>query len=484
MALSILNNIPSLAAQNQLTITGANLQKTLYRLSSGSRINTGADDAAGLAIADGLRANVSALSQSARNATDGVGKLQVADGALAQVTNLLNRAVTLATESGTGTVSDSQRVALNNEFSSIKQELVRIGQKTTFNGDTIFNASASTVDKNNISASAKAATPGTALTTGKKLVITDSDTGKSFTFATDGTLTSQDLVDSINTSTAISAKASFDSGGYLQITDSNTNGSLTVVSSDITELGTVAAKTLKDPNKFQAASAVAAGTALTTSQSIVITNSANGNTFNFATDGVKTMQNLIDSINGSNVGATASLDSSNKLVITDNSGTGVLAVASTLTQTGVIDRVNQAGSASTDIFLSDGTSNGAGSISITIGQLSDAHIGFGNGYIDLSTNDLLTSDNATVALNKINKAIANVAADRGNLGASINRLGAASNVISAQIQNLSAAEDGIRAADIAQEVANMTKYTILNQTGISALAQSNQMQQSVLSLLR
>ena len=158
MALSILNNIPSLAAQNQLSITGAGLQKTLYRLSSGSRINSGADDAAGLAIADGLRANVSALTQSARNATDGVGKLQVADGALAQVTNLLNRAVTLATEAGTGTVSDTQRKALNTEFTSIKAELVRIGQKTSFNGDSIFNSAAAPTDKNTLVGSAAIAT--------------------------------------------------------------------------------------------------------------------------------------------------------------------------------------------------------------------------------------------------------------------------------------------------------------------------------------
>src|SRR5512140_3620290 len=126
MALSILNNIPSLAAQNQMTITNSSLQKTLFRLASGSRINSGADDAAGLAIADGLRANITGLTQSSRNATDGIGKLQVADGALAQVTTLLNRAVTLATESATGTVSDgSQRAALDSEFTSIKAEIDR-----------------------------------------------------------------------------------------------------------------------------------------------------------------------------------------------------------------------------------------------------------------------------------------------------------------------------------------------------------------------
>jgi flagellin len=205
----------------------------------------------------------------------------------------------------------------------------------------------------------------------------------------------------------------------------------------------------------------------------------------FATNGTKTVDDLIAAINSdTNISATASLDSNNKLSIVDKDGNGSLSVVSDMTNTGTIARAQQSGSAVTDIFLSDGTSAGAGSISVTIGILSDTKIGFGSNSVDISGNDLLTKDNATAALTKITSAISNVAADRGTLGAAINRLGAASNVISNQIQNLSAAEDGIRAADIAQEVANMTKYTILNQTGISALAQSNQMQQSVLSLLR
>src|SRR5579884_3356983 len=148
MALSILNNIPSLAAQNQLAITGSNLQRTLFRLSSGSRINSGADDAAGLAIADGWRANITALTQSSRNATDGVGMLQVADGALSQVPSLLNRAVTLATEATNGTVSNSQRTALNAEFLAIKAEIDRIGSNTTYNGTRIFGGTSGS-DKNN-----------------------------------------------------------------------------------------------------------------------------------------------------------------------------------------------------------------------------------------------------------------------------------------------------------------------------------------------
>ena len=145
MAISILNNIASLEAQNQLSITQTNLQKTLFQLSSGSRINSGADDAAGLAIANGLQANITALTQSANNANDGVGALQVADGALSQVTTLLNRAVTLSTEASTGTVSSAQRGALDAEFTQIKAEIDRIGSTTTFNGTSVFTASTTSI---------------------------------------------------------------------------------------------------------------------------------------------------------------------------------------------------------------------------------------------------------------------------------------------------------------------------------------------------
>jgi flagellin len=275
MSLSILNNIPSLQAQNQLEATNSGLQKTLFRLSSGSRINSGADDAAGLAIADGLKANISALNQSASNANDGIGQLQVADGSLNQVTSLLNRAVTLATESATGTVGSSQRTALNAEFTSIKAEIDRIGANTTFNGTSVFSAS------------------------------------------------------------------------------------------------------------------------------------------------------------------------------------------------------------TTSVFLSDAGSSS--SIGTTTGVLSSSNI---NGATSLSTDDLTTADTAATALTDINNAIANVAALRGTLGANINRLQSANAVITNQVQNLSAAEDQIRGADIATEVGNLSKFQILNQTGISALAQANQSQQSILKLLQ
>ena len=145
MSLGVLNNIAAIYAQNNLNQTQNSLQNTLTQLSSGSRINSGADDAAGLAVANGLGANVTALTQSAQNASDGIGLLQTADGALSQVTNLLNRAVTLATEAANGTLNDNQVSSANQEYQNILGEIGNIGNTTNFNGNSVFSAAAKTV---------------------------------------------------------------------------------------------------------------------------------------------------------------------------------------------------------------------------------------------------------------------------------------------------------------------------------------------------
>jgi flagellin len=142
MSLTILNSVSSLTAENALSSTQMSLQKTLTELSTGLKINSGSDDAAGLAIANGLGANISALTQSSQNASDGVGLLQTADGALSQVTSLLNRAVTLATEASNGGLSTSQADALNTEYQSILTEIGNIGTTTNFNGEAVFGTTA------------------------------------------------------------------------------------------------------------------------------------------------------------------------------------------------------------------------------------------------------------------------------------------------------------------------------------------------------
>ncbi|HEX4064587.1 MAG TPA: flagellin [Acidobacteriaceae bacterium] len=144
MPLGVLNNISAIYAENNLNQTQSSLQNVLTQLSSGSRINSGADDPAGLSIANGLAANSAALTQSSSNASEGVGFLQVADGALSQVTSLLTSAVTLATEAGGGTLSSSQMSAANQEYQDILSQIGTIGSTTEYNGIQVFSGDQTT----------------------------------------------------------------------------------------------------------------------------------------------------------------------------------------------------------------------------------------------------------------------------------------------------------------------------------------------------
>src|SRR6202451_3625010 len=139
MALGVLNNLSAIYAENNLNNTNSSLQTVLQQLSSGSKINSGADDAAGLSLVNGLEANSMALTQSETNATEGVGLLDVADGALSQVTSLLDRAITLATEASNGTLNSTQEGAANQEYQSILAEVSNIGQTTTYNQEQVFD---------------------------------------------------------------------------------------------------------------------------------------------------------------------------------------------------------------------------------------------------------------------------------------------------------------------------------------------------------
>jgi flagellin len=136
---SILSNIASLNGQIQLSKTNQALTQTISRLSSGKRINSGADDAAGLMIADTLQANVRAIDQAIRNANDSVSAGQIADSSLAEITNLLTRSVSLAEEAATETIDANGRTALNNEFKEIQAEIARIASQSNFGGVKIFS---------------------------------------------------------------------------------------------------------------------------------------------------------------------------------------------------------------------------------------------------------------------------------------------------------------------------------------------------------
>jgi flagellin len=705
MALSVLNNIPSLVAQNNLAVTSNNLQNTLFQLSSGSKINSGSDDPAGLSIVNGLQANISALTQSSQNATDGVGQLQVADGALSQVTTLLNRAVTLATEAANGGLTTAQFSAITNEYGSITSEINRIGQATNFNGTQVFSSvnaanpnQAVTTNNSSItagsnltagqtttvqlgnntaytytaggatasiiaSASGGALTANTALVDGESVVIGNGTNNSAFvvdplvytgattvTAATATTLNDNltvvngggtttyaggaistvaawltgfnaagaangvaatlnaagklvitsttgitavtpnagnttdfgalaettekvgDLINQIN-STANGFTASL-VGGNLNITSASGVVSLAAGNSLATTVGTLTAtntvqnlinginssglgvtaslgnatntNALVSANTVTAAGVLTAGSTVTLSSGTA-TNGVSPNTFIYTVaqnpDTVTgqsaaaslSVQNLIDAINTSGTPFHAYIDSTSHLEITDGSYSGNIAATGTLLGAGspgafspqaqfqqleVTDAQNRSnlavqsndavlgyvanvgnnplkggnadafvapgtatGASGASVFISDGqVSNAFNTIKVAVGALSATQIGTNS--TTLLSQNLGTASGASAALTVINNAISNVAAMRGTIGAGVNRLNSATNVINTQIQNLTSAQSSIQDANIGQVVANMSKYQVLEQTGISALAQANQNEQAVLKLLQ
>lgn len=713
MALTILNNIAAIAAENQLNITSNNLTSTLEQLSSGSRINSGADDPAGLSVADGLQANITALTQSAQNATNGVGQLQVADGALSQVTTLLNRAVTLATEAANGGLTTDQFSAITNEYSSIVSEINRIGNATNFNGNPVFSSTTAPNPSEAVSMAQSSLSANQALTAGTttsvqignapaytftagaagatvlgttslaaqglNTTIANGETltlsngsgagqgtvnftaatqkwGGSATVVNSGTvlaagdtftLTSTDggsvnysftagdhvsnLLTALNASGDANVKAYVDSAGHLTITSAagdnltvtqsaqsktdvgtlvatqdtvgdlinqintsgygmsasingnnvfqvtSSTGNLTVSNNTISPaLGTVAVtNTLQDlingingsglgvtaslqsvTNTNQLQTTVTGNPVLSGASAVVGTitlnsgtpgaNGASPNTYTFTAGTTKdpitgatatTVQGLIDSINDSGTPFHAFLQNG-KLEVTDSSYSGNISATYTgvtmagasvtsfanpasATQLEISDPLNRGdltvanndsvlgyvantssnplqggnadsfvapgqtnGSSGASVFISDGnvTNPLYNTIQVQVGLLNANQIG--NNTTTLSTQNLGTASGAASALTVINNSISDVASMRGTIGAGINRLNSATNVINTQVQNLTSAQSSIQDANVGQVVASLSKYQILEQTGISALAQANQNQQAILKLLQ
>ena len=206
MSLGILTNVAATYAENNLNQTQNSLSKVLQQLSSGSRINSGADDAAGLSIADGLTANQAALTQSAQNAQNGVGLLQTADGALSQVTNLLDRATTLATEAANGGLTAAQSTAADTEFQSIITEIGNIGTSTNFNSTNVFSATPTNfvVSDGTVGGTTTIAATVGALTSAS-VGVTATDVAGVITTAAGEDLSTQNLTSQASAKTALTA---------------------------------------------------------------------------------------------------------------------------------------------------------------------------------------------------------------------------------------------------------------------------------------
>jgi len=422
MALGVLNNLSSLYAANNLNNTNASLQKVLQQLSSGSKINSGSDDAAGLSLVNGLQANSLALTQSNTNAQEGVGLLQVADGALSQVNNLLNRAVTLATEVSNGTLTTTQGAAANQEYQSILSEINNIGATTTFNSNQVFTGLAA----------------GTNIYTGDS-----SSTGAAIDNLYFASLTSSTVGDSGGTVVQSSA------GQFVD---------LSKFTGAVTNTAATAADTITGGLKFTITNPDATTTNFTTTATTV-----SGLITEINKDGIPGVSASLSTVGATGVGTGATTDIG--LLLTNTNSSVVIAQASLLdTTSGEAAPSLQASTKSTE----------------TISYQKSAT----ESQTNLAATDLTSAANAQSALNTINAAINNVSAQRGYLGAQVNTLNAISQVATTQQQNIVAAQNSVQATDYAAATSALSKYEILSQTGISALAQANSLQQEVTKLLQ
>ncbi len=492
MALTINTNVASLNAQRNLGRTQGELATSMERLSSGLRINSAKDDAAGLAISDRMTSQIRGLNQAARNANDGISLAQTAEGAMQESTNILQRMRELSVQAANATNSAADRAALQAEVNQLKTEMNRIAQSTTFNGLRILDGSF-------VSQQFQVG-PNANETIGVSIQsMAADDLGRYAVYATNHTA---------NQGTGSSATAS-----------ANTVTSNTIGAQNLTITGS---KGTTNPPIAIAAGATAwkIASQITNAASqtgVTATARTEATIDNLQNDGVVTMT-IGSGGNTATINASVTQSDLGELatVINDQSGTtGVTATVNagkiTLTQAEgkdivISDFTNSAGG-TVDVTGADNnsvqlTSGGADSTRVA-GTIefssqdsytvsSDATAAAGSivdsdqisALEEVTTIDISTVENANKALKIVDAALGKIDAQRGDLGALQNRFESTIANLKNVAENLTAARSRIRDADIAQETSEMTKANILQQAGVSILTQANQTPQLALQLLQ
>jgi flagellin len=483
--ISIQTNVDSLNAQDNLNINQQLQSNTIQQLTSGYRINSSADDAAGLAVANQYRNNLAELNQGVNNANDAISQLQIVDGGLSNISTILDRLKTLATESASSTFTGN-RATLNQEYQSLTSEITRQASNinlnsggssnsvlTTYIGGASSAANATvTVDLSGANNAVDAAslglsntsilgssggsvgfsgnttnlyTPGTVYAKGGSEAFTFNLAGQSVTATVNGGVNGVDAQDAI---TQLNQQL-------------NGSGVTAVIGNDGTlQFSGSAAFTVKDGG------VTGGGTALNGSAT-----KTSDNTSLYTLDGPASFTTL--------TGAdTLSFTSGSQTVnVSLASGTTLATAISTINaQTSGIGVYAVLNSAGTGISLQ---SSSAFSVSDTTSGVVT-----GGAATAPTTTPATGTANADAAVTAINNAIQQLGLVQGRVGAGENTLNYAVNLANSQISNFSTAQSDIRDANVAQDAANLTKSQVLVQTSIAALAQANSEPQSVLKLLQ
>lgn len=486
MSSTINTNINSLTAQRNLGMNQSALSTAMTRLSSGLRINSAKDDAAGLAISDRMTSQIRGLSQAARNSNDAISLTQTAEGALGGISNNLQRIRELAVQSANGTNSSSDRAAIQAEVLQLSSEINRVATTTQFNGLNLLDGSLGGASFQ-VGANANQ-TINVAVASAKA-----SDLGSNTIQqgATPGVI-----------STATATAVNGNGGGALIL---NGNGQTVTIPAGSNAAGT-SAGTLAGLVNAQTSTTGITASAVTTATVSTVT----AGTVAFTLQGSNTtaisisatissgsdLADIAKAVNAQsvNTGITATSDKAGNMVLTSLTGDDIKlttgAVPGGFSTATTVGRTGTAASAAIGI---SGTTTVGGDITF------DSKSGFsitaadttltgsttnGSTTSKVSAIDVSTTAGATSALKVVDSALAQVSDQRAALGAVQNRFESTISNLQTTGENLSASRSRIQDADFAQETANLSRSQILQQAGTAMVAQANQLPQGVLALLR
>ncbi|HTQ36804.1 MAG TPA: flagellin [Steroidobacteraceae bacterium] len=497
MSLVINTNIMSLNAQRNLAASGSDLATSLQRLSSGLRINSAKDDAAGLAISTRMTTQINGLDQAVRNANDGISLAQTTEGALEEMTNNLQRIRELAVQSANASNSDSDRAALDQEVQQRIAEINRSANQTSFNGRKVLDGSFGsatfqiganvgetigiTLDNTTSMQTAAIGKIATATSYDISDLFSGGNTGVSGAFTVGGTSGATDTVTltvggvGITTAALGAGATSSAVAGAIDTAIATTAVQTALATAGITVTGTAAAGTLEFSKAGAAADVTFTGTG-----GLATTPGSFANTSFVGTHaaGATSLTLGAGQFNIA-VGSDAAVD------VTGTFASGADLATAISTQTGVAASYNNGvlSLASGSNITLGGTlysaTSGAGKLDFNTTLAKTTTTGPA-----LSSMNVLTADGANETLLSVDNALTSVSNLRSTLGAVQNRFQSTINSLQAVSENLTSSRSRILDTDFAAETANLTRAQILQQAGTAMVAQANSIPQNVLSLLK
>jgi len=488
-------NVASLNAQRNLTNSAVNLATSLQRLSSGLRINSAKDDAAGLAISERFTSQIRGIDQATRNANDGISLAQTGEGALASAGDILQRIRELAVQSVNATNSASDRAALQSEVSQLASELDRIAGTTAFNGQKLLDGSSS----NTFQVGANANEVITASTTnfrtdnygnnriGSLAATATSNLGDLTIGSTAGTKVSKVTAVTVHDTVKSTLKidGALGSASVVIATGTSAKAAAKLINAESANTGvTVTAKNQFDLTQFTVDKAYSLNIKSNNTTTAVAVSFTAGSTIN--ADGLSGAVNAINDatsktgvtakVNTAGTGITLNNASGEDITISVTSGTGGLSIGSTPTASGKSSIATGELVFDSDKTFAVTSSSNAGFMKATTATSSQLQ--------KVSAVDVGNVDAANRTIALIDGALQAVNGQRAKFGALQSRFESTIANLRTTSENLSASRSRIRDTDFAAETANLTRNQILQQAGTAMLAQANALPQQVLTLLK